>query len=108
MGWSKGNLYGFGKPSDAVSSCFDKRGCLHSAIRYGNELWHYIRGSRNPFPWDDGRLVKKTATGTGTILIQPDSGYLQIEWPDTVIPYTRHQWARSEDFPDPSGEESPP
>ena len=105
MGWSKGTLFGFGKPADAVSVYVDKRGCFHAAARHGNELWHYVRGSRNPFPWDGGRLVKKTAVGSGTIFLFPQTGNLEIIWPDTIEPHTRHQWDKPENYPDPSGEE---
>lgn len=108
MGWSKGTLFGFGKPSDAVSIYVDKRGCFHAAVRHENELWHYIRGSKSPFPWDKGRLVKKTATGSGAIFLFSQTGNLEIVWPDTIKPYTRHQWDKPENYPDPSNDESPP
>lgn len=107
MTWSKGSFFGFGAASEAVSSCFDKRGCMHAAVRHGSELWHYVRGSRSPFPWGKGILVKKTAIGMGSIFIHPETGHLQIIWPDTIDPYVRHQWDKPENYSDPSGERPP-
>ena len=102
--WKHGGIFGFDKPSKDVSFCTDKRGVVHALTRNGKELRHYMRGSRNPFPWESqGRTIPGSFVGSGHISVFRD-GNLQLIWPRSDGD-NDHWWVNPLDFDDPSGDD---
>ena len=113
MTWKHGGTFGFCKPADDLDfdTSGDPRGCYHAVARNGEELRHYVRGSRNPYPWEsEGRVIPGRYAGSGGIKIwngAKGDGNLQVIWPDTDGK-NQAWWANPDEFEDPSDGDDPP
>lgn len=105
--WKDGGLFGFEKPSEDISFVTDTRKVVHAVARNGTELRHYMRGSKNPYPWEtEGRVIPGDYTGSGHISIWAD-GNLFIIWPRTDG-QNGTWWEKPRKFIDPSKIKPPP
>ncbi|MCK5344303.1 MAG: hypothetical protein KAR20_12905 [Candidatus Heimdallarchaeota archaeon] len=99
--WKDGGLFGFDKPSEDLAFVTDSRGVIHAVARNGTELRHYMRGSKNPFPWEtEGRVIPGSYYGSGHIQIWKD-GNLIIIWPRSDG-QNQTYWENPKKFKDPS------
>lgn len=100
-GWNDGGKFGFDKASEDIDFCTDPRGVVHAIARNGLELRHYMRGSKNPFPWEaEGRVIPGQYVGSGSIKIWKD-GNLFIVWP-RADGDNQTYWENPLNFKDPS------
>ena len=105
--WKHGGNFGFDKPSEDLAFYSDKRGVIHAVARNGTELRHYMRGSKNPYPWEtEGRIIPGEYIGSGSIRIWKD-GNLQVIWPMTNGENSAW-WEDPRKFKDPSKKPTPP
>lgn len=95
-----GGPFSIGVPVDASAFYQDSRGCFHLIVRSGDKLLHYIRGSKSPFPWDEGRQIEGSYKGTGQVEITGFSN-LELYWPK-MNGDIYHQYADPLSFKDPS------
>lgn len=99
--WKPGGTFGFDQPAEDLSFATDSRGVIHAVARNGTELRHYMRGSKNPFPWEtEGRVIPGSFVGSGHIEIWKD-GNLMIAWPRSDG-LNDTWWENPLAFPDPS------
>ena len=104
--WKDASEFGFDKISEALSFYIDIRGVIHCVARSGIELRHYMRGSKDPFPWEtEGRVVPGSFAGSGEIKVFND-GNLVIIWPQTNGK-NRVKYENPLSFPDPSPPTTP-
>ena len=105
--WKHGGTFGFGRASEDLDFYTDSRGVIHAVTRNGVELRHYMRGSKNPYPWEEeGRVIPGNYVGSGGIGEWSD-GNIQIIWPNTDGK-NMHWYSNPLEFPDPSDGEEPP
>lgn len=86
--------------ADAITSCSDKRGCIHWIYLQGNVLKHRIRGSRDPYPISDEDTIGNGYAGLGSVFLFGD-GRFQLEWPKKND-NAWHLYIIPEEYPDPS------
>ncbi len=98
-GWH-GGPFSIGVQVEASAFYQDSRGCFHLIVRSGDKLLHYVRGSRDPYPWDEGRQIQGSYKGSGQVEIT-SFGNLEIYWPQ-INGDIIHQYANPLSFPDPS------
>ena len=105
MTWKPGAYFDLGEKFIASQWRPDSRGCFHLiGLTEAGVLKHYVRGSRSPFPIDEGRIIDAHATGirgSGDLFISIKTHKnLEVSWPaENGI---RTYYADPLSFPDPS------
>lgn len=108
MSWKLAGHGGVLAPDKNVSGAshiYDPRGCKHSVIVNPDDkrCWHYVTGSKNPYPTDSGRIIRATNVhGSPSIAIK-SSGLMTIECPRDAGG-ALELYVRFDAFEDPSDE----
>ncbi len=101
--WKQGAYFDLGKGFVNILMTPDSRGCFHIVGRETNgNLWHFVRGSKSPFPIDDGRIISTEANGIGDMFISKTHGNIEVAYPSGSG--FRTWYSNPLEFPDPSGD----
>lgn len=103
MTWRQGDYFNLGKEFETALWLPDSRGCFHLVGRdVTGKLWHFVRGSKGPYPIDAGRVITDNARGVADMFISPTFGNLEVASPSNMG--FRTYYADPLSFPDPSDE----